>query len=323
MSNPLTRIILAGLNVFVAIIFLWLAALGQTKRAWAYNVYLYDVALQGLPVDENELDTNGNPLVDKLTDKTLAGVFDRGSPVRTQKEAVEAKYSEVRRQIDGLGEAEKRAELVRVLKALARGGPQRDAVADMTTEELQAALEKAFEPARTGKLDGKDLNLDQRRLAAAHILINLGTTQDDWDKAQRVVGLETFARELDKQAEALGDAAQWAQRNLDTDRTAFDVHHRRLLQQIIVQAERVSDLKTTLAQHKAMSEKHRVLVNARQGDVKKYETNLAAARQELDRALAEQTRLEQELFAAQQRVSRTTDANRQLELELKQQEPGR
>jgi hypothetical protein len=57
--------------------------------------------------------------------------------------------------------------------------------------------------------------------------------------------------------------------------------------------------------------------------VKKYEANLAAARQELDRALAEQTRLEQELFAAQQRVSRTTDANRQLESELNKQEPGR
>ena len=53
-----------------------------------------------------------------------------------------------------------------------------------------------------------------------------------------------------------------------------------LVQRILLLGERVSDLKNTLTAHKAMTEKHQVLVNARKADVKDWENRLEVAKKE-------------------------------------------
>lgn len=318
LSNPGIRIALVVLNILAALAFVWMAALAQSKRSWAYEVYRYDLALQGLPVDDQEKDLDGRPLVNNLSDATLRSLFEGRQPVRTQQQAVEAKYSELTGIVNGMQEPQKRERLVALLRALARSGAERDAAAAMSTEELIEALNKAFAPARD---PGR--SLDQRRLAIAHVLINLADTPEERERVQRIVGLETYARELNLQAEALQEAARWADKNLESDRTAFEIHYRRLLQQLLAQAERVSDLKATLQEHRALSDKHRVLIANRQAEVKNFGTSLQTARRELDRALAEQAQLEKDLFEAQRQVGRLADENRRLEQQLLQQDSGR
>src|SRR5438128_11361772 len=82
---PLARIILAGVNVLLAIVFMWLASASWGKRyAWSHAVFRHDMALSGLPVDEDERDENNEPIAGYLTDRTLQDILKGGSVVRTQ-----------------------------------------------------------------------------------------------------------------------------------------------------------------------------------------------------------------------------------------------
>src|SRR5262245_63101103 len=82
--------VLAILNVLAAIAFFALAAMdyGQRKK-WAHNVFVHDLAINGLPVDAEEPDADGDPLVNRFRDdsETLKEVFkSSGNPVKTQED---------------------------------------------------------------------------------------------------------------------------------------------------------------------------------------------------------------------------------------------
>src|SRR5579883_690853 len=63
----LIRTILAVLNVLGAIAFLFFAAKDYgVRQSWAYANVLYDVAEQGLPLDENETNAEGEKIVTLL-----------------------------------------------------------------------------------------------------------------------------------------------------------------------------------------------------------------------------------------------------------------
>lgn len=84
--------ILALLNVLGALGLTFVALLDYGKRqTWAYSVFRHEVVLRGLPVTDEELDEDKQPLVDRLSEETLEDVFKAvgATPVLTQVQEVE------------------------------------------------------------------------------------------------------------------------------------------------------------------------------------------------------------------------------------------
>src|SRR4051812_39160842 len=84
--------ILALLNVLGAIGLVCLASMDYAKRqTWAYSLHRHDLALVGLPVNDEELDPDSVPRVSRISEDTLQQIFGPvgGSPVSTQKQEVE------------------------------------------------------------------------------------------------------------------------------------------------------------------------------------------------------------------------------------------
>jgi len=223
---PLARIILGGLNVVAAIAFMALAAMSYGARYHrTYNVFRYDLAIQGLPVDDAETDAEGQRSAAKLTPDTLKKLFPSGNPVSTQKAEVEARYAQLQADLGGLDDAARQKKLVEFLKPLVRTFSEREALSTLKSEELQVLLDQEFEGGRTGKgPDGKELNLDQRRQAIARVLFNLAGPDDSaQQRVVTVVGLASYVREADRQTTALQDLALNQQKALATDQALFEI----------------------------------------------------------------------------------------------------
>ena len=135
-----------------------------------------------------------------------------------------------------------------------------------------------------------------------------------------MVGLEIYAHAVEVQAQALRDMALRAEQILVEDRTSFAIQHKPEVQRIQVLADRVADLKAALEQYRVLKENHDVLVNARAGDIKDLQAQIANAKVATKAALAEQDRLEKALFQAQRAVGQAMAENLRLENQLRSRE---
>src|SRR6516165_9679436 len=85
--------ILAGLNIIAAAAVVYLAAVTYAKhQAWQYANFRHDLAVDGLPIDDQDADSTGKPLVSKfgndLTKDPYLKDFNLGA-VDTQVKEVE------------------------------------------------------------------------------------------------------------------------------------------------------------------------------------------------------------------------------------------
>jgi hypothetical protein len=318
--------VLAILNVFAALGLVCLAALDWGQRqAWSYAVFRHDLVLHGLPIDDKDTDADGVPTVAQLGDATLNKIFENagGQPVKTQVEEVQRKQRDLRGQIDAIdaaNEAARAEKLRKILRPLVRTGGERDALDTAKPDKLEDLFQSAFK----GALDGKDaqdkpLDGDQRRLAIAHLLFNSSDDQDH-PRVLAVVGLETYARLVEGQAQALREMARFVEHAMVEDRTSFVIQHKPMVQRVLVLSDRVADLKGSLDQYLAEKAKHQEFVNARLNDVKELEARIAAAKTATQEALKEQARLEQVYFQAQRAVGQAVAENQQLEKQIRARE---
>jgi hypothetical protein len=313
---PVLRNILIGLNVVAALAFFILAALDWGARTqWAHTVFRYELALNGLPVDDTERDLHGDLIVRKIP----------GEPVKTQKEALDAAITKLQSDINSQpDDAAKKKRLLEVLGSLVYTQAERDRLAKLDVPQLEQALNDALRPAQDGRGPQGELSLHQRRMAIAHVLVALsGHEPADQTRLLTVLGAEAYAHAAEQQAANMQEMAQRVRHQTALDLHAFEVQHKELIYRILLLAERVADLKATLQYHKALTEKHQVLVNARKADVKDLETRLATASVELDKALAEQAKLEQERFETERLLGQTKEKNQEMEREIRSRELGR
>src|SRR5262245_40941566 len=92
--------LLAVLNLLAAAGFLYLASASYSARqAWIYAAFRYDLALDGLPVDEAEKDENGDPMHLKVTPQ-LANELAGNDQVRTQEAALDRRRNEIFARLD-------------------------------------------------------------------------------------------------------------------------------------------------------------------------------------------------------------------------------
>ncbi|HZT82293.1 MAG TPA: hypothetical protein VFA26_18845 [Gemmataceae bacterium] len=193
--------VLVFLNALAALAFVCLAALDYGQRtAWSYAVHRHELALNGLPLDEKELDVDGHPRYLDICERTQRELFG-GQPVRTQAEEVQRVQGRVQGIIDGSEPLEvidpldfkkgkvklttRFQKLAWVLLPLAPDESQREQLMarirdDKNTSDklegekqtLDEMLAAPFNAALQGPNPGKP-DPDARRHATAHLLLAL------------------------------------------------------------------------------------------------------------------------------------------------------
>jgi len=258
-----------------------------------------------------------------MPERLFSGV---GAPVDTQMKEVDKRYGELKGLLDQA--ANKRKTLEEILLPLAGTWGARDDMRRqiMTTdaEKLDGLLEAAFREARR-----EDLQLEQRRRAIAHLLLNAvkpaEKPEDAAAERQRVVvvvGLSSYTSEIEYQAGALAAMLPQLQQDIADERAAFALQHQALLQQIIALAERVKGAIDTLNKQNAVKTQHDVLLAKRQEEVKEVEERIKAAIKAKTEALAKQSQLEQELFDTNRTIRQASETNQKLESDIKNLEQG-
>ena len=142
--------ILAVLNVLAAMGLVYLLALdmGQRQR-WAYDYFLHDLFINGLPLDDKEQE--GDIVkVTRLNPPTSDLIFQKKYPVQTQMEEVERVKEILRGSVDAAGGA-KEQRLARILLPLATTLTERQELLRRAqapglgkTEDLEKKLDDAF-----------------------------------------------------------------------------------------------------------------------------------------------------------------------------------
>jgi uncharacterized protein with PIN domain len=169
------RTVLAVLNVLGAIAFCAYAAMDYSKRqAWSYNALLHDVALNGLPYDESETNSDNEKISDLLGKSGLNDVFSGANPpIATQ----QAELKRVKSKLDGYiaASTDKRSQiekLAHILESLAITEGERERLTAIqsnladeqtltrTKTELTDAAKRALAPERDPKMPF-DIALDE------------------------------------------------------------------------------------------------------------------------------------------------------------------
>jgi hypothetical protein len=329
--------VLAVLNVLAAIGFLCLAGLDYGKRhAWMFAVRQQDFIINGLPVDEAEMDAEGTPVVaavgPQMQKQLFAGVPEQ--PVKTLKEEVERRHRALLKEIEDAPNPEAKKQIMEAaIIPLARTWGERDElrrrirnpkVAVDTLLASDGPVETAFKDALDAKTIAEEqVGPDARRLAITHLLFNLSDKPDDHRRTLAVVGLQAYIHEVDSQATALRNMAPEIQHALETDLTAFEVEHKDLIRQVEDLAERVRELNLKFETQKALAQNLQTRVAARKGDVQSALAEIEEAKKATDVAMNGQSRLENALFQARAAISAAGEKNQQLLQQIRTKELGR
>jgi predicted nucleic acid-binding Zn-ribbon protein len=322
--------VLAILNGVAILLFFLVTALdyGQ-RRAWTGAVFQQDLLINGLPLDDKEVDVEGGPVVSLIGKGILDNAFrGAGNPVKTQLEEVKDRHGKLLQKIENKQNLE--AVLVPLAPTLGEREALRKQINDPKTalEDLKGPdgpFEAAFKEALTGKdVQGKPLDQKAWKQAIARVLS--GTAQDPAEQQRTVVvvGLDAYAHAVDQQAASFAAMIPALQSALADDRTAWEIKHAAIMQQIIGLAERVRNLDEMLAKQQELRDKrHQALVQAREGDLTELKQSIQNTRKQLADELAKQTALETELFANEKAVTTTDSENQRLEHEIRSRETGR
>jgi hypothetical protein len=350
--------ILLFLNVLAAIGFFFLASLDWAKReAWADAALQHKIMIDGLPVDEQEKDLQGNVLFQDLRPQALTQMFSKsgGDPSKTQLEEVRKVQSKVQSLVSQQeNDAKKVQFLARILLDLATTNAERETrlkqLADPATakvEDLQKEVDGAFEavlnPAKLSGSGGteevKQAGLQEyRRRAIAHLLVVMSDALREqenpqappelvdskaYDRTLSVVGLTALAREVNNQAYTLQKIAEEIPAVLALDRYAFLDAYDRQLHQNEDMSEKVDRNRVFLKLQQDMALRQQDLVKERRLQVDQFEKQLAMAQETTRERMKEQAAMEQALFRSRQELRDAFIENQKLEQAIRALEKGR
>jgi hypothetical protein len=341
-SMSLLGKILAVFNFLAVLGFIYFAATDYGKRQqWEYAVFLYDIALDGLPVDENQKDVDGNPIFKNLNKATLTDMFQSvgGQAVSTQLAEVNNVKSALVQKIDSpdamavpnpwtnqpltLDAPEKKRAWY--MLPFARSLSDRDL---RVTQMIQADPKldaAAFEQLFTDALARNDAG--DKRNAIADLLFGLiEPGEGDLYQSQgykrfvTVVGRRAAATAIDNQASALASLSRETEEVLAAGRSTFAEIHGRM-------TTHASDLFDALQRDKAALELQRnqtarqqELVNESDRHVKDLQGQLSAARKKTRDDLNKQEKLEKALLDADRKLRDANDKNQGLEKTIRKLE---
>jgi hypothetical protein len=327
--------ILAIMNVLLAIVVLVLANIDWgTQQGWNYALLKRQLLIRGLPVDEKEApqDDPDEPLVRELSGGVLNDLFQGnnggslgGAPVKTvadELNRVKAKLTgDVANQAD---DNAKRNLLKGVLYPLARTLSERDEMrANIDGENGvnwgQREIERRFDGAKLAPRGDRAARRDFRA-NAAFLLGNLSQDPEWRKRVMTVVGLEAYIDGLSRQAEAMSAMAHDIYVAMNTDRAKFEEDYNGFVNLLTRESEQIAKAKNYLAELDKIKSDREVQVKQRQAEKTQAETDLAAARRDTQKEIAQLKAIQTDLFNLQNKYKQAMDKNQGLETELRQLE---
>jgi hypothetical protein len=149
----LTGKFFAVLNVFGMIFLVVMALMTYSRReAWLYVNYGHETALKGLPLNEEEVDEQGNLLYKDVPKQLQKDLFP-SEPVNTQKKEVERVAKKLQGKIDAASDPQKQAVVyANILLPLARTNTEREDLLSIRTHladensigKLKAEFKEAY-----------------------------------------------------------------------------------------------------------------------------------------------------------------------------------
>ncbi|HTK78089.1 MAG TPA: hypothetical protein VL371_22675 [Gemmataceae bacterium] len=331
--------ILAVLNVLVAIVFLVLAGMDYSKRqAWSYSHFRHQVAIHGLPLTDSDETWRlpGRTISRDLSKSALKEMFadSGGNDVRTQIEAVNDIQKDIKGGADAAAdEPAKKQYLASYLISQARTGEDRERYQQMafdrskSADDLLKTLNDLFEQAVSDRMPeaqgGQARDLEARRRAIADVLYNVSSDANWHKRVQTVVGLQHYIGAADRQAANLQQMATRLNAAIVDEQNAFVRQYRTLLPEVQRLSDQVKDLDGKLKEQQDLVQKHTVLRNARQTEVADLQKQIQEAVATVTTETSTLDRLQKQLFALQQQVSKGQKDNQDLERRLRTQETGR
>jgi hypothetical protein len=338
--------ILAILNVVAAIGFIYMAASDYSKRQqWSYAVFRHDLAMNGLPVDENQKDVDGNQIFKNLNQATLTDVFQQagGQPVKTQLEEVNKKKSEVIGKIDAEPmtvpnilypepptitletPAQKRAwYLLPFARTITDRDPLLYQIYNPKEEKVPAeALEQLFNDALARNSAG------DKQQAIADLLLGLlepgegdsgmfGTQA--FNRYLTIVGRKAAATALDNQAAMMAQLVHETNDALAAGRAAFAAAHAQGVMRNLDILAVLQKEKETLELQRNQTARQKDLVADRDRQIKDLQGKLANAQKTTRANLAEQEKLQHAFLEAERKLRDANNKNQGLEQEIKKLE---
>jgi hypothetical protein len=210
--------LLAILNVLAAGGAIYLMAMNYSRtRAWEYVVFRQDLLINGLPLDKETRDPQGNLLFEDIGPNTQRELFP-SEPVLTQQEEVERVKRQVQAKLQGVADKKTQVALyARTLLPMALTNFQRERMLSFQThlstpkaqEELKKQFETAYNQARAylqkAQADPKKRSLDEAfsdSLAALRIE-PAGPLAEAFLKAAGPDGARPFDQAFDQSLDAV------------------------------------------------------------------------------------------------------------------------
>src|SRR5437879_10371059 len=144
--------VLAVLNLAALLGFVYMASADlQMRQAWSYAVFRWDVALDGMPVDETEVDSRGRLRYQNFGD-ALSEELVANPTIRTQEQFLDSRRDVLLARIDDDNvKPSKLDKTIDVLVALTDTPAARETILNKRTDktpknlaELREGLEKKF-----------------------------------------------------------------------------------------------------------------------------------------------------------------------------------
>ena len=304
--------VLAVFNILIVLVafFYFFPTDWGTRQSWAYSYYRHELVLDGLPLDDQEKDTEGHLQKDKLSEETKKQVFQgAGSPVSTQMEEID----NVRNECNGLQNSDP-GRLKEILSTMARTGAERDEIMAIAPANLQDPVTRIFEEVDKAKDPGT------RRSAIAHVLFNVYDKEKKEKRLLIVIGLKEYTREVNQEADALIAMAARVRRGMQRDLSAFEAHYPQLVKDIQVLFQKIEDAKKQLEFQDQLAKSHNSLVMRRNQDVESLKKAILDARLATRKAMEELTNEQKLYHQAENEAGQRAKQNQDLEREIRQRE---
>jgi hypothetical protein len=297
-----------NLLIILAAFFYFFPTDWGTRQSWAHSYFRHGLVLDGLPLDDQEKDTEGHIQKDKLSEAELKQMFQgAGTQVSTQM----AEVKSVRDKLQG----ESADRLKEILSTTVRTAAERDEILATPAGKLQPeAITRIFEEVDRARDPGA------LRSAIAHVLFNCYEKDDKEKRMLVVVGLKQFASEVNQEAETLMEMAAQVRRDMQRDLSAFEAHYPQLVKDIQLLAEKIEDAKKQLAFQDELSKSHNSLVMKRTQDVAELKKAIFDARLATKQAMDNLTNEQKLYHKAEAEAGERAKQNQDLEREIRQRE---
>jgi len=329
--------ILTIVNVLAAIAFLVIAGKDYgIRQSWARAVFLHEIAIHGLPVDDTDDSWRpGTPIAKDLSPGLLKDIYGSapGEQFRTQQQELERVKDDILGIVDSApNDNAKRMELASYLLPLMQSGEERDRFLGFLQQrsrtpiqDLRDALvfriDSALAPVGAG--EGRQ-SLETKRREIAHLLYNLNPTADveQRKRVQAVIGLEEYVREASSQASNLIQMAQRVQAAIGEEQAIFIRQHEALIPQLHLLSDQLKAKEAWVKEQKKLSEQYTGLLNSRKAEADELGKQLDTATKEAAAEMVALAAVQKQLFDLQRDLARVVASNQGLERQIRDKELG-